>query len=53
MNFEEGLTIKSDNERDDTADEDDKEGVATYFIVNKLQDYAFIHRIKESHDNTE
>jgi hypothetical protein len=35
-NFEEGLTIELDGERDDTADEDNEESAATYFIVNKL-----------------
>jgi hypothetical protein len=36
MNFEEGLIIELDGEGDNTANEDDEEGVAAYFIVNKL-----------------
>jgi hypothetical protein len=52
-NFEEGLTIKSDGKRDDTADKDNEEGATAYFIINELQDHAFIHRIKGSHDSTE
>jgi hypothetical protein len=51
-NFKEGLTIKSDSEGDDTADKDDKEGAAAYFMVNELQDHAFIYRIRGSHDGT-
>jgi hypothetical protein len=52
MNFEEGLTIKLDSEGDNTANENDEKGATTYFIVNKLQDCAFIHRIKRSHNGT-
>jgi hypothetical protein len=52
-NFKEGLTIKLDSKKDNTADENNKKGAATYFIVNKLQDRAFIHRIRRSHDSTE
>jgi hypothetical protein len=50
MNFKEGLIIELDDEGDDTADEDDEEGATAYFMVNKLQDCAFIHRIRGSHD---
>lgn len=53
INFEEGLTIRLDSERDDTADKGDKEDAATYFIVNELQDCAFIHRIRGSYNDTE
>jgi hypothetical protein len=53
MNFEKGLTIELDSKEDNTANKDNKKGAATYFIINKLQDHTFIHRIRGSHNGTE
>lgn len=41
-----------DSKEDNVLEEEDKKDVTIYFIVNELQDYAFIYRVKGSFEST-